>query len=60
MRLREATESFIMSREAKNYSSKTVEWYEVMLMKFKNYLKDNDTDLFLEFRNKMLVISLDR
>ena len=43
MRLREAVASFIMSREAKNCSNRTVQWYEVMLMKFQNYLRDNDT-----------------
>lgn len=42
MRFREAKDSFIISREGKNCSSKTVEWYELMLNKFQNYLREND------------------
>jgi hypothetical protein len=44
MRFREAKDkdSFIISREGKICSDKTVEWCELMLDKFENYLREND------------------
>jgi len=42
MRFREALDSFLISRKGKNCSNRTVEWYELMLGKFHNYLRDND------------------
>lgn len=42
MRFREAVDSFIISREGKNCSRKTIEWYELMLAKFQEFLRDQD------------------
>jgi site-specific recombinase XerD len=42
MRFREALDSFLISREGKNCSNRTVELYELMLAKFQMYLKNNE------------------
>jgi integrase/recombinase XerD len=42
MRYREAVDSFLMSREGKNCSRKTILWYEWMLRKFHKFLKENE------------------
>ena len=42
MRFREALDSFLMSREGKNCARGTVDWYEMMLTKFQNFINDNN------------------
>ena len=42
MRFREAIDSFLISREGKNCSRRTVDWYELMLAKFNNFLRDTE------------------